>query len=186
MIITLTGLPGAGKTTLAKLLSEQMHLKWYSMGDIRGQMAAKHGMTIDEFNELGMKEDFTDKEVDAYQKNLGETEDNFVADGWMSWYFIPHAFKIFIDVNLDEGARRVFKERRHEKSKDEPEYTSLEETKKILQNRIENSRARYQKYYGVDYLNRTNYDLIIDTTSIDTLQAFKLISEAIQANNLTK
>ena len=178
MIISLAGLPGSGKTTVAKLLSKELGFPWYSMGDLRGKMAQERGITIDELNELGLTQDFTDREVDAYQKKLGETEDNFIAEGWMSWHFIPHALKIFLIVNPDIAAARIFQEHRHATASDEPEYTSVEHTKETLARRVENSRKRYQQYYGVDFLDHANYDLVIDTTQLTPQEVVERIIAA--------
>lgn len=178
MIITLAGLPGSGKTTQAKFLSESLGYPWYSMGDMRGKMAQDRGMTIDELNELGMKEAFTDHEIDEYQKKLGETEDAFVVDGWLSWHFIPHSLKVFLTVDPDVAAARIFEEKRHNTQSDEPDYTSIEQTKAVLAGRVENSRARYQKYYQVDFLDPKNYDVVIDTTNLSPEEVFDQILKA--------
>lgn len=179
MIITLSGLPGSGKTTIAKKISEHFGMKWYSIGDLRGKMAQERGLTIDELNKLGTKEDFTDKEVDEYQQKLGKTEDNFVVDGWMSWHFIPHSIKFFVKVDPDEGARRVFDAKRHTIQTDEPEYASIEETKKTLTERIKNSRQRYLKYYNQDYQDESHYDFIIDTSNQNIEEVFEKTVEKI-------
>lgn len=181
MIITLAGLPGSGKTTQAKLLSEKLEFPWYSMGDMRGKMAQERGITIDELNELGLKEAFTDHEVDQYQQKLGINEDNFVIDGWLSWHFIPHSLKIFLNVDPDIAASRIYDEKRHGLNSDEPEYNSAQETKEILAKRVENSRERYQKYYQVDFLNPSNYDLVIDTTNLSPEEVFAKILAAKEA-----
>lgn len=183
MIITLTGLPGAGKTSIAKLLSERLNVPRYSMGDLRGKMAQERGMTIDELNELGMKEDFTDKEVDQFQENLGKTEDNFVIDGWMSWHFIPHAFKVFLEVDPQEGARRVFEAKRHIAESDEPAHASVEEARRTLEARVKQTWQRYKKYYDADFLDRTHYDLIIDTTNKTPDEVVTTIQKALDEKN---
>lgn len=174
MIITLSGLAGAGKSTLKDLLSKELGLKKYSVGDLRGKMAEERGMSIDEFNALGMTEDFTDKEADAFQEKLGKTEDNFVIDGRLSWHFIPHSIKIFLEVNPEVAAKRVFEDRKENpKRADEPVYTSPEETQKVLTERLESDRERYKKWYGIDFLERNHYDLVIDTSNLkpeETLQ----------------
>ncbi len=178
MIITLAGLPGSGKTTQVKLLSEKLGFPWYSIGDMRGKMAQERGITIDELNKIGLKEAFTDKDVDEYQQKLGIREDNFVIDGWLSWHFIPHSLKIFLTVDPEIAAERIYKEGRHGVHADEPEYHSVQETKEILAERVENSRARYQKYYQVDFLNPENFDLVINTTNISPEEVFAKIMEA--------
>ena len=52
MIITLAGLPGAGKTTIKNMLAETLEWKSYSMGDMRGKYAQELGITIDEAQAL--------------------------------------------------------------------------------------------------------------------------------------
>ena len=135
------------------------------MGDMRGAMALERGMTIDEFNALGMTESFTDTQVDEYQAHLGKTEDNFIVDGWMSWHAIPHSFKVFLTIDPYVAAERIFAARQHESGReDEPEYRSVEETQETLSRRVSQNQERYQKWYSVDFLDLSHYDLVIDTT----------------------
>lgn len=162
MIITLSGYPGSGKTTIAKEVAKALGYKHYSMGDLRGEIALKRGLTIDELNELGKKEDWTDKEVDEYQKELGKKQDNFVVDGWLSFYFIPHSIKIFLYVDLKEGAKRIFKDQRE----DEEKKGSIGEVLKMIKKRLDDSRKRYLKYYKVKFDDKKHYDLWLDTTRL--------------------
>lgn len=175
MIITLSGLPGSGKSTIGKELAKQLDYKFYSIGDLRGKIAVERGLTIDELNEIGKKEDWTDKRVDDYQKELGETEDNLIFDGRISFHFIPQSFKVFLDVDLKEAAKRIFKNQRT----DEKPVDSEKELEKILKNRIENDKQRYLKYYKLDYLNESHYDLIIDTTNLTVEQIVEKITKEI-------
>jgi CMP/dCMP kinase len=182
MIITLSGLPGAGKSTIKNLLAEKLGLKKYSMGDMRGEMAKARGMTIDEFNALGMTEAFTDKDADAFQTKLAETEDNFVIDSWLGWHFIPQSKKIFLDVDPAIAAERIFADRQHNPNRDdEPEYASVEETRKTLADRVAQTHARYQKWYGVDFMDRSHYDLVLDTTKLTTDEVLQKIIDFVQA-----
>ena len=50
MIITISGKPGAGKTTVGKAVAARLGLEFYSMGDLRGKMASDRGLTIDELS----------------------------------------------------------------------------------------------------------------------------------------
>jgi cytidylate kinase len=179
MIITVTGLPGSGKTTIIKQLSEALHLPWYSVGDLRGKMAKERGITIDELNTIGESEAFTDKEVDDYQKSLGHTSESFVIDGRLSWYFIPNSFKIFLDVDPKIGAERIFEASKKGERSDEESYTSAEEAAQFISNRVASDVKRYQKYYQVDFLHRNNYDLVLDTSSITAEEATRQILEKI-------
>lgn len=180
MIITLGGLAGAGKSTIKQLLAEELGLKSYSMGDMRGEMAKVRGITIDQLNDIGLNDPSTDNEVDEFQKTLGETQDDFIIDGWMGWYFIPQSKKIFLTVDPDIGAARIFADRQdNPKRNDEPEYKSVEETKKTLAARAAHNDARYQKWYGASYLNLNNYDFVIDTSHLTTEEVFQKIMKFI-------
>ena len=78
MIITISGKPGSGKSTIAKIIAKKLKYDFFSAGDYRGEMAIKKGMTIDQLNKLGEKEDWTDKQVDDELKRISKKKDNIV------------------------------------------------------------------------------------------------------------
>lgn len=182
MIIALSGLAGAGKSTIKALLAERLGYKAYSVGDLRGKMALERGMTIDELNALGLEHDFTDKDADAYQEKLGKTEDAFVIDGWLSWHFIPHAIKIYLSVEPEAGAKRIYESQQHspETRKDEPVYSSVADAKEAIAKRLESNVARYQKWYGVDFRDLSHYDLVVDTTTKSPQEVVETILKYVQ------
>ncbi|HRH32304.1 MAG TPA: AAA family ATPase [bacterium] len=181
MIITLGGLPGAGKSTIKNLLAEELGLKKYSMGDMRGEMAKSRGLTIDELNDIGLNDASTDHEVDAFQKTLGETQDDFVIDGAMSWFFLPQSKKIYLAVDPKVAAERIFADRQNNPNRtDEPEYANVEATEQALAARAAQNDARYKKWYGAEYLNPKNYDFVIDTTHLSTDEVLQKILQYVQ------
>lgn len=176
MIITISGLPGSGKTTIGKLLAESIGFKFYSIGDLRGKMAMERGLTIDQLNELGMREEWTDKEVDEYQKELGKKENNFVIESRLGFYFIPKSLKIFLEVDLKTAAERIFKSQRP----DEERKETVEEILESMKKRIENDKMRYKKYYGIeDFMDKSHYDIVIDTTNLGIKQVVEEIIKFI-------
>ena len=176
MKITISGTPGSGKTTVAKILAEKLGLNHYSIGDLRGKMALERDIDIDELNRLGEREDFTDKEVDEYQRELGEKEDNFIIDGRLSYHFIPSSVKVFLDVNLETGCNRIMKDERA----DEKTFDTVEETEQHIKNRIKSDDYRYKKYYNLDYKDKTQYDLIIDTSEMTAKEVAENITKYLQ------
>lgn len=162
MIITVSGLPGSGKSTVATLLAKKLGYRFFSMGDLRGKAALERRLTIDQFNALSEN---TDAIVDDYQKKLGETEDNLVIDGRISWHFIPRSFKVFLDVKPQVGAERIFAGKRGANRADEPEYTDATHVRDTLAARVASDTERYKKHYGIDFADRSVYDLVIDTSS---------------------
>ena len=176
MIITIGGKPGSGKSTLAKLLAKKLGYAYYYMGGMRRKMAEERGITLHQLNTLGEREEWTDKEVDEYQRTLGQREDNFVIDGRTSYHFIPHALKIFIDVNPRVGAERVLHDvqKKDEQRTDEDKgLTTVDAVMKSHDARVASDRVRYNKYYGIDVYDTSHYDFVLDTSAYDVETSFK-------------
>jgi len=188
MIIAIAGVPGSGKTSVANLIAKHFGWPSYSIGELRGKMAQERGLTLNELNALGETESFTDTEVDEYQKHLGETDDNFVIEGRLAWHFIPRAFKVLLTCDSHEAAKRIFSARRdpNEQRDDEVLYDSVEHTEQVTQDRMASDARRYQKYYGVDYLDPSHYDLVVDTTSLPGSEATtEVVLKAIEKDGRT-
>ena len=177
MIISLSGTPGSGKSTIAEFLETKLKWSRYYMGGLMRQYAKEHNMTIEELNELCLRDSKVDKDMDAYQSKLGKEHDNFIIEGRTSWHFIPHSLKIFVYVDVDEAARRIFKD---ESERNERKYHSVEQMKHAILERMDNDLSRYKKYYNIDVYNPENYDIVIDTTGLTIEQAEEKVLEIIK------
>jgi predicted cytidylate kinase len=164
MIITISGLPGAGKTSVAEELAKRLGMKRLSVGDIRAQMAIEKGITIDELNALGTESDVL---ADQKQKEIAASTDNIIIEGRISWYLIPKSFKILVTVDPEVGARRIFEEKKLDDGKrsDERMYASAEDAKDSIKKRVASDRERLRKLYNIDDFTATDhFDLVIDTS----------------------
>ena len=126
------------------------------------QMAAEKGITLLELNKLAEKEPSIDRELDSRLAKLGKSEDNFVIDGRLTAFFIPHAdIRIFLKADSTTRAGRVLRARRS----DEPSAT-LKETLANMEKREASEKKRYRKYYNADYTSEKIYTHIVDTTKL--------------------
>lgn len=175
MILTIAGPPGSGKSTVAKMLAEKLQLKRYYMGGIQRELARKHDMTIEEWNEYCAENKDADQEIEDYQENLGKTEDNLVIEGRTSFHVIPHSVKLYIDVSDEEAARRLMKDETAGEQRNELTFSSIEEKKQNLIERKANEKRRYKEHYGIDAHDPQNFDLVVDTTNITPDQVVEQI-----------
>lgn len=181
MIISIAGTPGSGKSTVAKILSKKLRIKRYYMGGLMREASKKRGITLQKYLAICDKDSKIDREVDEYQRRLGKTSDNFIIEGRTSYHFIPHSYKIFLDVDKKEAAKRIFKELKNSKNK-RNEGTPKNEKEVLIgiNKRMSDEKKRYKKYYNINPYDKKNFDLIIDTTNITAQQAAKKILHMIK------
>ncbi|MEM2116043.1 MAG: cytidylate kinase family protein [Candidatus Woesearchaeota archaeon] len=167
MIITISGKAGSGKSSVAKELSKRIGFEFFSVGKIRREVAMSLGLSLEEFNRLSLEKKEYDFMVDDYQKKLNG---NLVLDSRLGFFFHPNSIKVFLDVDPMVAAKRILEDKREIE-----DYSNLEEaTKKVLE-RDNNDRLRLMNLYNIDFLDITNYDLILDTTSRTVGQVVELI-----------
>jgi len=181
MIITISGMPGSGKSTVAEILAKRLKMKSYYMGKIRRELARKKGLTLEQLNEIGENEEWTDVDVDKFQTELAKKEDNFIIQGRTSFFLIPNSVKVFLNIDFDTGVKRIFEDvKKDSKQRNEGEYRTLEEAKKAIRKRIESDIRRYKKYYKVDIYDRSHYDIVIDTTDLMIEQVVEKVMQEIK------
>lgn len=176
MRITISGKPGAGKTTTAKQLASDLNYDFISVGNLQGQIAIEKGITINELMKLGKKDSSIHLEIDEKTIELGKVKDNFVIEGWIAFHFIPNSFKIFLDVDEEVGAKRIF----YDKREDEPKQKDIKKTIKKIKERLKNTSLSFQKYYDVDFLNTSNYDLVLDTSNLSPEEVIAQIKNSFK------
>jgi len=182
MIISLSGAPGSGKSTIAQLLADKLGWPRYYMGGLRREAAGKLGLTLAEYNKKGEDDPLTDSEVDEYQRQLGKTQDNFVIEGRTSWYLIPHSLKIYLDVAPEVGAKRIFANLKEKNQRNEAAHlNSVTDVLESNQQRMASDKLRYRKYYKIDVYDQKNYDFYLDTTNLSKAEVFKAVYEFVSA-----
>lgn len=161
-IITISGNCGSGKSTVSTLLAEKLNYTCYVMGDVMRQLAKEHNMDIVTFQEAIKNTHEFDHKVDNMIVELGKNNENIVFVSRTAWHFIPDSFKVYLYVDEDEAAKRIFNDsvRINEKK-----YNSIEEAKEFTIRRNKLEYDRYNKVYGIDVTNFSNYDLVINTSN---------------------
>ncbi|PIN74831.1 hypothetical protein COV17_04565 [Candidatus Woesearchaeota archaeon CG10_big_fil_rev_8_21_14_0_10_36_11] len=165
MIITISGTPGSGKSTVAKIIATKLGWKHYSSGDFMRQMAKEMSITLEELGTLAKIDPLIDKTLDERQIKLGKEEDNFVIDSRLGFYFIPHSVKVYVDVDSTIGAQRILGDIQSNLRREE-QAANIQELVNKINIRKKSEIDRYTQYYDVNIHDPQNYDFIVDSTHL--------------------
>lgn len=178
MHITITGKTGSGKTTISKLIRDNLGYERYSTGEYQREIARELGVDMVEMNEM-MKDNISyDNMIDTTVERVSREReaDDIIFDSRMAWHFAGDSFRIFISIDPDIAGARVFNNPRRE----EP-YESAAEATAQLVTRGNAENVRFRSIYGVDNYDYANYDLIIDTSYSDPDDYLGIVKEALDA-----
>lgn len=159
MNITLTGNLGSGKTTICNILKERGY-EIVSTGKIFRQIAEEKQVSVIELNKMAEQDRSIDDLLDHKTAELGKTLDHVVFDSRLAWNFVPDSFKVFLLVETDEAANRVF----HDRERNAESYASAAEAREGLVKRAGLEKARFLDLYKINYYDASNYDLVIEST----------------------
>ncbi len=181
-IVTISGLPGSGKSSTADLVAKDLNFRRFSSGDLMRQVGIRHGLSIEETSKRAMTDPAFDKEVDGALQDLA-TEKDIVIDSRLAFHWIPQSFKVFLKIDSDTAAKRIFSHLQKE-GRFAQGGSSLDDVHEKLLARIETERKRYGEKYKVDYTDESQYDLVIDTTKFPLEEVARQIVEKYRVSTL--
>ena len=109
------------------------------------------------------------------QKRLGQEKTSCIFDGRVSFYMVPHSLKLHIVCDLHEAAKRRFEELSESNTRNEGSFASVDEVYESIVHRQESDRQFFLAHYGVDILDQSLYDYVIDTTGKTISEVFEII-----------
>ncbi len=162
-IITISGKLGSGKSSTAKKIAKILNFDHFSSGDFLRKVAEGRGMSIKDLMIAAESDESIDREIDTLLEEKGK-EDKLVIDSRLAFHWIPHSFKVYLDIEPDIAAERMFYDLETNESRQQSEHCkNIEEMKQSMIERYNSDIKRYQKLYGINYTDPKNFDLIIDT-----------------------
>lgn len=183
--IAISGLPGSGSTTLARLLSIKLKCSYFSAGQLWKDVAQgslENQSYFNLFKELTGRRNISLLKISSFSKgsaavklwktDLGRNSafhqaieelqqelldlGNIIIDGKLSIHMLKNPdLKVWLSGSLDARASRT----------SQRDNISYREARKLLKEREELHRNEWQKIYGFDYLiQQKEADLVIDST----------------------
>lgn len=169
MIVTLSGLPGSGKTSVARELIARYGFTMISAGEQFRKLAQERGMTLEEFGALAQNDSSIDIAIDQRQKELAVKYDMSLVEGRLAGHTIDADIKIWLKTTPQVRAQRVAKR----------EGISVEKALADNETRERVEATRYKTFYDIDQNDWSCYDLIIDTRLWDAKGVADIIGTAI-------
>ena len=156
MLITISGLPGSGKTTVARLVAEQLGLEHVYAGDLFRRQAAARGLSLEEYARRAETDHSIDRALDE-QMQARAARDEAVLEGRLAAFMADAArrpaLKVFLDAPEPVRAARIVAR----------EGGAAEARLQETQAREASDARRYREIYGFDYHDRSRYDLVLST-----------------------
>jgi cytidylate kinase len=175
MIITISGLHGTGKSTIAKLIAEKLRIKYYSTGQIFRDLAIEMNMNLEEFTKYVEENPEIDKKLDNKIIEIAQ-KGNIIIDSQLSGYILKAIadFKILLTCSLETRIKRM---------SDRDNNTYEEKVKETL-TREKSELERFKRLYDIDLNNKEElnklYDIIIDTEKLSVEEILEQILSFIE------
>lgn len=170
MIITLSGQPGSGKTSVAKEIAAKYSFTIISAGEQFRKLAAERGMSLEEFGCLAEADPSIDLAIDQRQKELAAKSSDALVEGRLAGWTIDADLKIWLKTPLRVRAGRIANR------ENIPVHRAFDETAAREKCEI----TRYKSFYDIDLTDLSCYDLVIDTSRWDAAGVSRIIYKAIE------
>lgn len=173
-IITISGLPGSGKSSTAKGIAQRLSYKHFSSGDLFRQIGQRHGLSVEETNKSA-EQNFksVDEEVDEALRQANN-DSELVIDSRTAFHWIPESFKVLLKLDPYLAAERTFAHIQKE-GRVGQDAESVEQVYQKSQERTASEKKRYSKLYGLDYTDESNFDLVVDTAKHSLAEVIDII-----------
>ncbi len=178
-IITITGQSGAGASSVTERVAEILEYRKFSAGGLFRNLADQYDMSVEKFNQYAHSNRVIDREIDTLIQRLGEGNE-LVLDARLGYYWIHSSFKVYLTVDPETAAKRIYEDTMQGRRKGEEAATVIETTNAIL-SQSESTAERYFRDYGVDITNTNSFDLIIDTAGKTVDEVAAMIRQEYRA-----
>jgi CMP/dCMP kinase len=174
MHIAISGEMGSGKTTVARLLVQDLGFRFVSTGDIHRSIAQRMNLSTLEANLLAERDDAIDDEVDGATREIeAQAIDPIIFDSRMAWHFLRRALRVRLLIDPQVAVARIL----GRGATIAEQYSSKSEASELVAARFDSERRRFVRRYGVDVARLRNFDLVIDASESSLEEVARVILE---------
>jgi len=180
--ITFAGRLGAGKTSTADAVAAGLGYDRFSAGRFFRDEAAERGITFQELHEIMDSDDQVDLTIDERQKEFLNSTEHYVIDSRLGHIFAPHAFNVFLEIDEEIAAQRIFDDLQKNPDRKTEMVKSVEEMLEHNRKRFASEQLRYKELYDIDdHMNPDAFNFIIRTDEYNLEEVTRQIIDAYEA-----
>ena len=170
-VITLGGLHGTGKSSVADELAKEFNLRRVSAGMIFREMAKERRLSLEAFSKVAEGNEEIDRLLDSTLAKEAE-KGNVILDGQLAAWMVKEDsdFNILLTAPLEVRIQRIA----------DRDGTGFDFAQQETTAREESERNRYLKYYDIDIRDLSVYDLILNTAKYDLEGVCAVLKAAIK------
>jgi cytidylate kinase len=168
-IICIGGLVGSGKDSISNSVAEK--LKFQRVRLTFKDAAKQMGISLMEYQSYVEKDLTIDKEFDRMQIKEARKADSVLSTWLAPWLVKDAALRVWLEASPDARAERISKR----------DNTSKVKALKHVHARDMHNRGRYMALYGVDVLDHSNFDLIVNTEHYTIDQIAEIVVAAYKS-----
>ena len=171
LLITVSGPPGCGATTLCQRLARAMDCPYVSGGDIFRELAENGELSLHQQTAVAETDDELDRALDGRLQSIAEkwgaSSKPFILESRLAGWLAGESadLRIWLDAPDEVRVDRI---------------ADREETEAEMRVREVSEAGRYQAYYDIALDDREFYDLHINTARWDTEGVYQLVRTAIE------
>lgn len=170
-VITIGGLHGTGKSSVADHIAKRFGLRRVSAGIIFRQLAQERGLSLEDFSKMAEEEVEIDRLIDDRLRTEAEKGD-VVIDGQLAGWMAGENsdLNVFLTASDETRVRRI----------SERDSRDFEEALEETRTREASERERYFEYYEVDICDVSIYDLIVNTEMYSLEEVVEIVAAAVE------
>ncbi len=174
--IVLSGLPAAGKTTVAEIISRRLGFKMLGVGDVLKEMAGEMGYKVTgrewwdtpegmKFLKERESNPNFDKEADRRMADK-IAKGSIVVTSYTAPWITEQGFKVWLEGSEKRRTERMAKR----------DGTEIGDMKEVVKKRDTENKKLYKNLYNIDYGDdKEPFDLIVDTNDIQADKVAEII-----------
>ena len=172
LLITVSGSPGSGVTTLCERLAETLDCGYVSGGEVFRQIADDRGMSLRELTAAASSHEELDRELDRRLQRIArewaDADKSFVLESRLAGWLAGEDADLRIWLDAPE-------EIRVERTADREELGAEMRVREVA------DQSRYASRYGIDLSDRSIYDLTVNTARWSPAGTFEIVRTAVES-----